>query len=107
MSRPRSEFRLSEGLLSKVFSFLNGKEVARLSLVCKPWANVSKKDQDLWKDLAAKDYSVKRKIHYISWRGAYICEWWRLLGTTEWIQRVCTTPTNALLMQCSLEALKF
>ncbi|GMH32279.1 hypothetical protein BSKO_00113 [Bryopsis sp. KO-2023] len=67
---------LPDSLLSHVFSFAGGKNVANASYVCNKWARLVREDPSMWQKLCLNDFGLKTSWNESKkWRDTYIREW--------------------------------
>lgn len=72
-------FHLPDNVVSRILSFLDGRGVAQMALVCNQWAEVCTSDTKLWMAMVKKEFGELTPSS-IPWRDVYICE-------SNWLRR--------------------
>lgn len=78
-SSGKPSFHLPDNIVSRIFSFLDGRGVAQMALVSKQWAEVCSSDSKLWQTIVTNEFGQLNPSS-TSWRDVYIHE-------NNWLRR--------------------
>lgn len=75
-------YELPDNVLACILGYLPGKSVGRACCVCKQWARVGYRDQEVWQEVFRQDFGgCGLKRAELTWRQQYKVEWgWRSKG---------------------------